>query len=131
MNPVWGGWDRLIVGETGVTKIDSSCAGVTVSVVAAEMLPDVAVIVVVPTPTDAAIPFEPVSLLIVATVVFEEFQETDAVTSCTAPPVNVPVALNCWILPSAILGLTGVTVSAVRTAGVTESVAELERTPEN
>ncbi len=59
--------------------IDSSCAGVTVSVVVPEMLPDVAVIVVVPAPTEDASPFDPVALLIVATVVFEELQKTDAV----------------------------------------------------
>ncbi len=71
--------DKAIVGDTGVTKIDSSTAGVTVSVVVPEKLPDVALIVVVPTPTDVASPLEPAVLLIVATCVFEELQETNDV----------------------------------------------------
>ncbi len=72
---------RETVADIGVTRIDSSIAGVTVSVVDPDLLPDVAVIVVVPTPTDAASPIEPVALLIVATSVFEELQTDDAVIS--------------------------------------------------
>lgn len=82
------------MADTGATTIDSSTAGVTVSAVVTEMLPDVAVIVVVPTPTEVASPFVPVTLLIVATDVFEEFQETDDVISCVVSSVNVPVAVN-------------------------------------
>ncbi len=116
--------------DTGVTRIDSSTTGVTVSVVALEKLPDVAVIVVVPTATDLASPFEPVALLIVATVVFEELQETNDVRFCVKPFENVPVAVNCRVLPRTTLGFTGVTVSEVSTAGVTSSVAVLEVTRE-
>ncbi len=64
------------MADTGVTRIDSSTAGVTVSVVDPVKIPDVAVIVVVPAPTDVARPFEPVVLLIVETRAFEELQET-------------------------------------------------------
>ncbi len=115
------------VGETGVTMIDSSTAGVTVIVVAPEMLPDVAVIVVVPTPTDVARPLVPVTLLMVATVV-EELQETSDVIFWFDPFVNEPVAVNCCVLPSAMLGFTGVTVTPVSSAGVTTSVAVFDVT---
>jgi hypothetical protein len=54
---------------------------VTVSVVVPEILPDVAVIVVVPTATEVAIPFDPVELLIVATELTEELQVTVVVIS--------------------------------------------------
>ncbi len=86
---------RLTVADTGATMIDSSTAGVTVRVVVPEMLPDVAVIVVVPTSTEVASPLVPVTLLIVATSVFEEFQKTDDVIFCVELSVNVPVAVNC------------------------------------
>ncbi len=98
-------------------------------VVDPEMPPDVAVIVVVPAPTEAASPFEPVALLIVATAVFEELQETVEVMFCTEPSVNAPVAVNCWVLPSAMLGFAGVTVIPVTVAWVTMSVAGGEITP--
>ena len=52
---------------------------VTVSVVEPEMLPDVAVIVVVPAATEVAIPFDPAVLLMVATDSAEELQVTDVV----------------------------------------------------
>jgi hypothetical protein len=111
------------VAEIGVTRMDSRTAGVTVSFVEAEMLPDVALIVVAPTPREVASPFEPAALLIVATVVAEEFQVTDDVRFCVEASENVPVAVNCLVLPRAMLGFTGVTVSDVSTAGVTSSVA--------
>ena len=71
-----------MLGLVGVTPMDTSVAGVTVSVMVAEILPDVAVIVVVPVDTEVASPLDPAALLIVATPVFEEFQVTDAVRSC-------------------------------------------------
>ncbi len=116
------------VGDTGVTRIDSSTAGVTVRVVVPETFPDVAVIVVVPTPADVASPFEPVVLLIVETRAFVEFQVTSDVIFCCDPFVKEPVAVNCCVLPRAILGFTGVTVIPVSAAGVTASVAVFEVT---
>lgn len=71
-----------IEGLTGVTVIDTRVAAVTVSVVDPDMLPDKAVIVVVPAASEAAAPWEPVPLLIVAMFVDEELQITDAVKSC-------------------------------------------------
>ena len=54
---------------------------VTVRVVEPEMLPEAAVIVVVPGPTEAASPFDPAALLMVATNLLEELQITDVVRS--------------------------------------------------
>lgn len=72
--------------------IDTSSAGVMVSVVVSDMLPDVAVIVVEPTPTDVA---RPLVLVIVETRVSEELQTTDDVMSCVVLSEKVPVAINC------------------------------------
>ena len=114
---------REITAVAGVTVIDTSSAGVIVSVVVPDMLPDVAVIVVEPTPTDVARPRVSVSLLIVATEVSEELQTTDEVISCFVLSVNVPMAANCRAVPRIMLGFTGVTVIEVITSGVTVSVA--------
>jgi hypothetical protein len=69
-------------GLVGVIAIDTSVAGVTVRVVAPDMLPDVAVIVVDPVATEEADPLELAALLIVATPVSDELQVTAVVRSC-------------------------------------------------
>lgn len=111
--------------------MDSSTAAVTISVVELEMLPEAALMVVVPTPREVASPFEPAALLIVATPVAEEFHVTDEVRFCVELSENVPVAVNCLVLPRAMLGFTGVTARDVSTAEVTMSVAGLEVVPVN
>ena len=68
-----------MLGLDGVTAMDTSVAGVMVRVVDFDILPDVAVIVVVPTATEVARPLEPAALLICATPVLEEFHVTDVV----------------------------------------------------
>ncbi len=106
----------------GVTEIDSSTAGVTVSVVDPEKPSELAVIMVEPTSTDVARPFDPDVLLMVAIVVCEEFHVTEEEISCVVLSVNVAMAMNCLVFPSTMLGFTGVTVIKVMTAGVTVSV---------
>jgi hypothetical protein len=69
-------------GLTGVTEIDVSVAGVTVSEVDPDTLPDVAVIVVEPAATEVASPLEPAALLIVAMPVLDELQVTVVVRFC-------------------------------------------------
>ena len=59
--------------------METSAAGVTIRAVEPEMFPDAAVIVVVPAATEAAFPFDPAVLLIVATGPTDEFQVTDVV----------------------------------------------------
>jgi hypothetical protein len=56
-----------MLGLVGVTARETSVAGVTVRVVEADMLPEVALIAVAPTAIEDARPFEPVALLTVAT----------------------------------------------------------------
>ena len=113
-------------------SMDVSTACVTVSDVEPEKPPDVAVIVVEPTLTDVARPFDPDVLLTVAILVFEEFHVTVEDMSCVVLSENVAMAMNCWVVPSTMLGFVGVTVIEVITAGVTVSVAEgLDVMPEN
>ncbi len=70
-------------------------AAVMVSVADADMLPDVAVMVVVPAATPVAKPFEPAALLIVAAAVFDELQVTVPVNTCEVPSEYDPAAANC------------------------------------
>ena len=62
--------------------MDTRVALVTVSVVAPEMPPNVAVTVVSPAATDVANPLEAAALLTVATPGAEELQVTDVVRFC-------------------------------------------------
>jgi hypothetical protein len=111
-----------MLGLTGVTAIEDSVAPVTVSVVVPETAPRVAVIVVEPTATDAASPLEPAALLIVATAKFEELHVTNDDISCVVESEYVPVAINCFVNPFAMLGLVGVTAIDDSVALVTFSV---------
>lgn len=87
---------REMVGETGVTRIDFSSGGVTVSVALFEVTPDrLAVIVVAPSKTEAASPCVPGVLLMVATPGCDEFQVTSEVTSEELPPENDAMAVYC------------------------------------
>lgn len=67
--------------------MDTSAAGVTVNVVAPEIAPDVAVMVVMPAATEVASPLKPTALLMVATAGVEDVQVTDFVRSCVGPAV--------------------------------------------
>lgn len=93
---------------------------------------ELAVIVVVPWATDVARPFDPVTLLMRATVESDEVHVTDAVISCVVESVNVPVAVNCWVFPSAMLVPVGAIAIDTNVAGVTTSVdTGLETTKSN
>ena len=119
-----------MLGLVGVTDIDTSVAEVTASEVDPDILPDVAVIVVEPAATDVALPLEPAALLMAATVVDDDFQVTDVVTFCVELSEYVPVAVNCFDVPSAMLGLVGESVMETSVAGVTVSVAVPETLPD-
>jgi hypothetical protein len=83
-----------------------------------EIPPEVAVMVVVPTETPMARPV----LSIVATDVSDQPQVTCVVISWLVPLEYVPVAVNCWMAPTGMLGLTGVTVMEDRFAVTTVRV---------
>jgi hypothetical protein len=105
--------------------MDCSVAAVTVSV--AELLvtaPDVALIVVLPTPAPVA---KPVAL-IVATVVADELHVALFVRFCVLPSLNVPVAVNCCVAPFAMDGAAGVMTIDCSVAAVPVSVAVFEVT---
>jgi hypothetical protein len=71
-----------VVGESQISvTLVGLAATVTLSVVDADTPPETAVIVVVPSATAVASPFDPAALLTVATPVDEELQVTDAVRS--------------------------------------------------
>jgi hypothetical protein len=106
----------------GDTAIETSAAGVTVRVLEPVTDDDVAVITVCPVPTLVARPLVTDALLTVATAVLLEFQVTVAVMSCVVPSVYTPVAVNCAVVPSGILGIAGVTVIDTNAAGVTVKV---------
>ena len=105
-------------GVAGVIVIDTSTgpvAAFTVKTVVPLIVPWAAVIVVVPATTAVAKPCLPAALPMVATFGLLDVQVTDLVRSRVLPPVNVPVALNCSVVPVAIEGLAGVTKMEVRT----------------
>jgi hypothetical protein len=106
----------VIEGFAGVTAIDTSVAGVTVSSVEPLMLPTVAEIVEVPVPTVVATPV----LLIVATVAVAD-AHTALLSTCVELSLNVPVAVNCCVAPLVIEGFAGVTAIDTSVAGVTVS----------
>jgi len=109
-----------------MTAIEVSTAGLTVSVVepAIPVPGSVAETVVVPVVTLVERPRLPAAFEIVATAVLEESHVTASVRSCVELSLYVPVAVNCWVVPSAIEGSVGVTAIDVRTAEETANVVE-------
>src|SRR5471032_1360348 len=107
------------VGFCGVTAIDNSTAGVTVSTVLALKAPVVAVICVAPATLPSAKP--PAAMLAVAGVA--DAKAETAVTSCVVPSLNVPVTVNCCVPPMATDGVSGAMAMALSTAGDTVSCA--------
>jgi hypothetical protein len=89
--------------------METRVAEVTDRIAENEMLPEVAVIVVVPAETGVTFPLEPAVLLTVATDAANELQVTDDVIFCVLPSEKIPVAVNCSVVPRAMLGLVGVT----------------------
>jgi hypothetical protein len=107
-----------IDGFTGVTVIDCSVALPTIRTVEPTTDPNVALIVLVPTPMPVASP----PGLIVATESVAEPQVTELVRFCMLPSVYVPVAANCCVKPFAIDGFVGVTAIDCSVGAVTVNV---------
>ena len=114
------------VGLNGLTDMKDRMAEVTVRVLFPEMTPEVAVMVAVPAATAVAKPM----LLTVAADGLEELQVTCVITSRLVPSEYKPEAVNCWVTPAGILGLTGVTDMEARVAEVTVRVVFPEIVPE-
>ena len=115
-----------IIGLAGVTVMEDRGAAVTVRVVFPEIVPWVAVMAVVPAETAVARPL----LVMVAANVFNELQATDMVISWVVPSENVPVAANCWVDPTEMIGLVGVTAMEDTVEDVTVRVVLPEIVPE-
>jgi len=60
----------------------------------------------------------------------EELHRTEAVMSCVVLSLKVPIAVNCLVVPTAMLELAGVTVIENRVAPVTLRVAVPVTEPE-
>ncbi len=95
---------RVMVLFVGAISKDA----ITANVAEPEMLPDEAVIVIFIVPALDEVVTRPV-LPIGASVVSEELHATEVVRSCFMPFEYVPVAVNCSVVPGAMLGLAGVT----------------------
>src|SRR5258708_7335702 len=110
--------------------MEDNAAALTVRVVEPEMAPDIAVMVVWPVLTLVASPLVPAVLLIVATAKAFDVHVTVPVMFCVLPSVYDPVAVNCVVVPKAIVGSAGVTVIDSKAAGVTVNVVEPLMDPE-
>jgi len=121
---------KAMLGLVGVSAMETSVAGVTVSVAVPETLPDVAVIVDEPAATDVALPLEPAVLLMAATAAVDEFHITVVVRSCVVLSEYVPVAVNCCVVPGAMLGLVGSTAMDTSVAEVAVSEVASDMLPE-
>ncbi len=105
-------------GLVGVTTIETSIAGVTVSEALPLTLPFAALTVTGPPA------FRPVATpeeLIMATVESDEVQVTWVVITCVDLSEKCPIALNDWVLPAAMLVGAGDTVIVSRVGGFTVS----------
>jgi hypothetical protein len=104
-----------LVATMTVAVVGRDVDAVTVSVVDALIIPDVAVIVLVPALTPVANPF----VAIVAADGFDELQVMEPVIFCVELSEYVPVAVNCWVVPIAMPGLAGVTAMDTNFGGDT------------
>ena len=115
-----------MIGLAGVTVMEVRGEEITVTVVLPRILPEVAVMVAVPPTTAVTRPV----VLTVATVKLDELQVTCVVISWVVPSENVPVAVSCWVPPTDMFGLAGVTAMEDRVAEVTARVVLPEIVPE-
>jgi hypothetical protein len=104
-----------ILGFAGVMLMPTRCAVVTVRPVEPLIVPKAAAMVVLPVATLVATPV----LAIVAAAGLEELQTTDPEISCVLLSLKDPVAVNCLVVPVAIVEFAGVTVIDTRVALVT------------
>lgn len=117
------------LGLEGVTAMDTRVADVTVRVVLPEILPDVAVMVVVPIPNIVVNPFDAEASLNVAFAVSKEPHTTDVVKSCVLLSEYIPVAVNCRVVPRALLAFAGVIDIEARIAELVVPLSPLPLLP--
>jgi len=115
-----------IRGLLGLMLMDIRRAVETVKFVEPLTAPRVAEMVVVPV---ARLPTEP-RLFMVAVAGLEELQRTDSVRSCVLLSLKVPVAVNGFVVPTAMLEFAGVTAIETNVALLTLSEAVPVTEPE-
>jgi len=108
-----------ILGFTGLIAIETNFVVETVRVVDPLTVPDTALIVVLPAATLLTMP----CALMPATAAEDEVQSTDALMSWVLESLNVPMAANCLVVPTAMLEFAGVTAIETSVAAVTLSEA--------
>ncbi len=108
-----------ILGLTGLMVIETKCAVDTVSGVEPLTDPKVALMVVLPAATLEARP----CALMVAAAALDDVQVTVEVMSWVLLSLKVPVAVNCLVVPTAMLEFAGVTAMETSVAAVTVSDA--------
>lgn len=115
-----------ILGFAGAMLIDTKCPVDTVSPVAPLIDPNAALIVVLPLATLLATPLP----LMPAAVGLVELHATESEISCTLLSLNVPVAVNCLLVPTSMVEFAGVTAIDTRLAPLTVSEVVPLRPPE-
>jgi hypothetical protein len=110
----------------GVTAIEMIVASLTAKVAEPLTVPEIAVTVTLP---PAIVVAKPV-LLTVTKLTSLEVHVTELVRFCVLLSVNVPVAVNCWVVPTATVRLTGVTAMETNIAPVTVSEADALTVPD-
>jgi hypothetical protein len=108
-----------ILGLAGLMVIETRCAVETVSPLEALTDPKVALMVVLPAATLEARP----CAFMVAAAALNDVQVTVVVMSWVLLSLKVPVAVNCLVVPTAMLEFAGVTAMETRVAAVTVSDA--------
>src|SRR6266567_4570077 len=92
--------------------METRCAVETVSPVDPLTAPKAALIVVLPVATLLDRPW----LVMVAAAGFEDVQTTEPLMSCVLVSLNVPIAANCLVVPTAMLEFAGVTAIEIKVA---------------
>jgi hypothetical protein len=103
------------VGLAGLTDMDARTGGVTVTDAVPEIDADVAVTVRLPVALELSSPLEEIA----PTLAEEVVQVTPLLRVWEDLSVKTPVAVNCWVNPSAMDTEPGETVRDTRAAGVT------------
>lgn len=104
-----------ILGLTGLIVIETRCAVETVKPVDPLTDPNAALIVLLPATT---LDTKPCALM-VAAAALDDVQMTVVVMSCVLLSLKLPVAVNCFVVPTAMLEFAGVTAMDTKAAEVT------------
>ena len=122
----------MLGGLTAVTDMEDRAAEVTVRVVVPEIVPKLVVMVAVMV-AGLVLAVRAVArplLSMIATDVGSELQVTSVVISEVVPSEYAPEALNCWVIPTGMLRLAGVTDMEDRVADGTVMIVVPKVGPE-